>query len=158
MRELPCPYCEHPIKFSWADFVFLNNWGKSDLFCLRCKRLCTFNNATTIASFGVAILPIIALYILVFVSGFFSPPDYAKVIFALCAIPVFILSRAVATEKLWNSSKNSRSCCLTIRSSRVRFAASALALRLSQRRGHWSASLESCVRNAEHFNANPPRM
>ena len=36
---------------------------------------------------------------------------------------------------------------LTIRSSRVRFAASALALRLSQRRGRYAARLNSGVRH-----------
>ena len=100
MRELPCPNCERPIKFSWADFVFLNNWGKSGLFCLGCKKLCTIDNGTTVASFGASVLPVVAIYILVFSSGLFSPPRYAEAIFILCAIPVVILLRAFATEKL----------------------------------------------------------
>lgn len=99
MRDLPCPHCEHPIKFSWADFVFLNNWGKSCLFCLGCKKPCTIDIATTIASFFASLLPVIAIYILIFISGVFSLPEYSKGIYVICSIPVVILLRAIATEK-----------------------------------------------------------
>ena len=99
MRELPCPHCEHPIKFSWADFVFQNNWGKSFLFCLGCKKSSTIANATTMASFAASFLPVVAIYLLIFVSDIFSLPEYAKVIYVICSIPVVILLRAFATEK-----------------------------------------------------------
>ena len=100
MRELPCRNCERPIKFSWADFVFLNNWGKSDLFCLGCKKLCTIDTATAIASAGVGVIPIVAIYILLFTFDLFSLPQYTEAIFVLCAIPVIMLLRAFATERL----------------------------------------------------------
>ncbi len=99
MRELPCPHCEHPIRFSWADFVFLNNWGKSDLFCLGCKKSCTINNAATVASFAASLLPVVTLYILIFVSGIFSLPEYSKAIYLICSIPVVMLLRAFATAR-----------------------------------------------------------
>jgi hypothetical protein len=79
--------------------VYLNNWGKSDLFCLSCKQCCTINNAATIASFGASIIPIAIIYLLIFVSGSFSPPEYSKAIFAICAIPAAMVLRAFATEK-----------------------------------------------------------
>ena len=106
MRELPCPNCEHPIKFSWVDFVFLDNWGKSKLFCLGCKKLCTIDNATTLASFGASVLPIFGLYLLLFASGLFSTPRYTEAIFVLCSVPVVMLLRAIATEKLAQLTSN----------------------------------------------------
>jgi hypothetical protein len=100
VRELPCPNCDLPIKFSWADFVFLDNWGKSKLFCLGCKKLCTIDSGTTLASLGVSVLPIFGLYLLLFASGLFLPPRHTEAIFVLLSVPVVILLRAIATEKL----------------------------------------------------------
>lgn len=99
MRELPCPYCKRSINFSWADFVFLSNQGKSDLFCLGCKKLCTIDNATSFVSLVASISPVVAVYLLLFASGMFSLPKYIEVGFVLCALPVVMFLRAIATEK-----------------------------------------------------------
>lgn len=106
MRVLPCPNCTQPIKFSWADFVFLNNWGKSNLFCLSCKKSCTISNRTTQISFAICFLPFLVLLYLFFVSGLFSPPKWAGAVFVICSMPLMMLGRAYATEKYAELSKS----------------------------------------------------
>mgnify|MGYP003575662541 CR=1 FL=1 len=99
MRQKPCPTCGKPITFSWADFVFLNNWGKASLFCLGCGRSCTISNAASQISFVLSVGGAALLYILLFNSGLLLLPEYAKAIFVVVSVPAVMLTRAIATER-----------------------------------------------------------
>jgi hypothetical protein len=99
MRQQACPKCGEKITFSWADFVFLNNWGKARLFCLKCKETCTISNTTSGISFAISVGGVALLYALIFYSGLLSPPEYAKGIFIILSIPVIMVVRAIATER-----------------------------------------------------------
>jgi hypothetical protein len=98
MRQQACPKCGQQITFSWADFVFLNNWGKASLFCLNCKNPCTISNTTSGISFALSVGGAALIYILIFHTGLLSFPEYAKGIFIILSIPAVMIVRAVATE------------------------------------------------------------
>ena len=99
MKQKPCPTCGKTITFSWADFVFLNNWGKASLFCLGCKRSCTIGNGAALISFALSVGGAASLYVLLFNSGLLLLPEYAEAIFLVVSVPVVMFARAVATER-----------------------------------------------------------
>ena len=99
MRQKPCPTCGKQITFSWADFVFLNNWGKASLFCLGCKRSCTIGNGASLISLAVSVGGAVLLYVLLFNSGLLRLPEYARAIFLVASVPAVMIARAIATER-----------------------------------------------------------
>lgn len=79
--------------------MFLNNWGKTSLFCLSCKSTCTVSNATSQISFVLSIGGAALLYVVIFHSGLPLLPEYAKAIFLIVSVPGVMLVRAIATER-----------------------------------------------------------
>jgi hypothetical protein len=99
MRALPCPHCDSPLSFSWADFIFLSTRGRAPLFCLSCKKMCTTSSTTGSMSFFASLLAVGAPVYVLFFSGLFSFPEWSKAVAIIVAVPVVMVARAYFMER-----------------------------------------------------------
>ena len=99
MRALPCPHCNSPLSFSWADFIFLSTRGRAPLFCLSCKKMCTTSYSTGAESFFASLLTIGAPIYVFFFSGLFSLPQWPKAVAIIAAVPLVMVARAYFMER-----------------------------------------------------------
>lgn len=100
MRAPPCPHCDSPLSFSWADFVFLSNRGRAALFCLSCRKTCTTGQTTGVMSFFVSLLVVGTPIYMLFLAGLFSFPEWSKAVAIIVAVPLAMAVRAYFMERL----------------------------------------------------------